>query len=525
MPHVLRGLAANPALPTALVDRLVAVADPDIAEGLADRDDLSGAQAAGLASRVPEIAVRLAYGGVLSAADVDPVAQPDAALALLDEGRGDPEWARLFAVDQDPEIRTRLAACPALPPDVVERLADDDDVQVVVELASWTTAAEPAARLAEHPHAEVRRAVAGNEATPPDVLARLLTGEGMPPAERCLVCDVEETPFAHDPQCPKPDCVLRPGASCAGSHESTLLETAERGLWNPATPVATVLRFADHPSPLLRCPVAARTDLPPELWRQLAGDPCPAVRAHLAANEGIDDAAFRALAADTGHDVRRTLAHNARVPLDVLTTLAGAVRIGPTLLPRIAAASAEEIEELARSSHPAARMLVGERRDLPEEIRDRLAADPDAKVVKSVAPHPGLTEALLRVMVERHGSRVVVKVASNPDAPAALLEDVTRHVPPVAKVFRVVARHPRATAPALLACLGDRQARALAARHPNLPGAVIRELLTDADEQVAQAAAANPSLPADVMRRLVAEAERRAPVAGSAGGDDAPGGR
>jgi hypothetical protein len=65
----------------------------------------------------------------------------------------------------------------------------------------------------------------------------------------------------------------------------------------------------------------------------------------------------------------------------------------------------------------------------------------------------------------------------------------------------------------------------LAARHPNLPGAVITELLTDADEQVAQAAAANPCLPADVMRRLVAEAERRAPVAGSAGGDGAPGGR
>jgi hypothetical protein len=95
----------------------------------------------------------------------------------------------------------------------------------------------------------------------------------------------------------------------------------------------------------------------------------------------------------------------------------------------------------------------------------------------------------------------------------------------VAKVFRVVARHPRATAPALLACLGDWQARPLAARHPNLPSAVITELLTDADEQVAQAAAANPCLPADVMRRLVAEAERRAPVAGSAGGDGAPGGR
>jgi hypothetical protein len=73
--------------------------------------------------------------------------------------------------------------------------------------------------------------------------------------------------------------------------------------------------------------------------------------------------------------------------------------------------------------------------------------------------------------------------------------------------------------------------RGLAA-NPALPTALVDRLVAVADPdsaeglaEVAQAAAANPSLPADVMRRLVAEAERRAPVAGSAGGDGAPGGR
>src|SRR6185369_12410695 len=107
------------------------------------------------------------------------------------------------------------------------------------------TTPDMAARLAWHPHAEVRRAVAANEATPPAVLAALITGEGLPPAQRCLVCDREETPFVHDPQCPRLDCDLLPGASCDGSHESTLHDMQQAALRNPATPTTAVVGFVD----------------------------------------------------------------------------------------------------------------------------------------------------------------------------------------------------------------------------------------------------------------------------------------
>ena len=254
---------------------------------------------------------------------------------------------------------------------------------------------------------------------------------------------------------------------------------------------------------LLRWALAARPDLPPEVCGRLAADPTPGVRADLAENPAIDDALIRMLAADRGHDVQRRLAHNPHVPLDVLTYLAGTTKIGSTLLPRIAAASPAEVEELAESPNPAVRMLLAERRDLPAEIRDALAADPDAKVVKSIAPHPGLSEAQLRAMVDRHGVRVVAKVAANPDASPALLEDLARHEPPVQKAFREVARHRNATAPALLACLADKQARRIAAGHPALPPPVIVELLADDDWRVVEAAAANPSLPPAVMSELV----------------------
>ncbi|MGW1212634.1 hypothetical protein ACWD5F_23775 [Streptomyces sp. NPDC002499] len=502
MNHVLCGLAANAALPPELVDRLIAVADADIAVDLAGRADLSRAQAVALLSRVEESGVRLAYEGRLTAADVDPVARPLATLALLDEGAGDPDWARLFAADPDRERREKLAACSDLPADVVEALAADSDVRVVAELALWTTR-EAAAKLAEHPHAEVRRAVAANESTPPDVLAALVTGEGLPPARRCLVCDRETTPFVHDAHCSRTDCDLLSGASCDGSHESAVHDVREAALRNPATPTQAVVGFADHPSMLLRWTLAARSDLPQEVYRRLAADPTPGVRADLAGNPAIDDDLIRVLADDRGHDVRRSLAHNEHVPIDVLVHLAGVTRIGPTLLPRIAAASLAEVRELARSANPAARMLVAQRRDLRPEVRDALAADPDAKVVKSIAPHPGLTEAQLRAMVDRHGVRVLAKVATNPDASPALLEDLTRHEPPVRKAFREIARHRNATARALLACLADAQARRTAAGHPALPVPVIVELLADTDWQVVEAAAANPSLPLAVMSELV----------------------
>ncbi|MGW1497226.1 hypothetical protein ACWCQW_01305 [Streptomyces mirabilis] len=503
MNHILCGLAANPALPSELVDRLITVADDEIATELAARPDLSHAQALALAARAENTAVHLAYEGRLTSADIDPVAQPQAALALLDTGAGLPEWARRFATDPVIERREKLAACPGLPPDVTDTLAADSEITVVAELALWTTP-DMAARLARHPHAEVRRAVAANVATPPAVLEMLLTGDGLPPARRCLVCDRERTPAAHtrphQHQHPADD--LPPGAFCTGSHESTVHDMWRQALSNPATPVRAAAGFAGHSSALLRWSLAARPDLPPEVGGRLADDPLPGTRADLAENPAVDATHLRALATDASPDVRRSLAHNPRVPLDLLTSLAGTTKIGATLLPRIAAATPAEVESLATSPDPAVRMLLAARRDLPPAIRDALAADTDAKVLKSIAPHPGLSEVRLRDMIDRHGVHVLAKVATNPDASPSLLEHVTRHDPPVQKAFREVARHRNATAPSLLACLTDRQARPMAAAHPSLPVPVIVELLGDAEERVAQAAAANPSLPPAVMLKL-----------------------
>ncbi|PPK68834.1 hypothetical protein CLV40_10478 [Actinokineospora auranticolor] len=498
---MLWGLARNPALPSRLLDRLIEVADGPGADDLARRGDLGVARAVRLVERCPETAVVLVRAGLLAADVVDPRARPLAALALLAAGTG-AEWAPGFAADPVVEHRVRLAECPGLPGEVVDRLAADPDPRVVAELALWTTSAEVVDRLARHPHAEVRAAVALNEAASPAVLAGLLGGEGFPSAKECLVCAREEIPFRHESGCQRVGCDLPAGASCDGSHESTVVTTRWRVVGNPATPAEAVIGFVDDPWLPVREQLASRPDLPPSTYRRLAADPIPGVRRALAENPAIDEDLIRALVLDDGHDVRRGLAHNPRVPLDVLAVLTDAARIGPVLLPRVAAATAAEVGELAASPNPELRMLLAQRRDLPPAVRDVLAADPDAKVAASIAAHPGLSEASLRAVVDRHGIRVHAAVAANPDAPAALLEELALHRPPIRKALHAIARHPNATATALLPCLADPKAKPLAAAHPALPAPTITALLA-ADPATAMAAAGNSSLPLAAMASLV----------------------
>ncbi|WCD84646.1 hypothetical protein KPP03845_100969 [Streptomyces xanthophaeus] len=126
-----------------------------------------------LAAYAEHTALHLAYEGKPAAADIDPEAQPYAAVALLDSGTAPPEWARLLAAHPDPLVREKLASCPVLPAEAAPLLAADPEVAVVAELALWAPA-EVAAALARHPHAEVRRAASRNESVPPEALAALM---------------------------------------------------------------------------------------------------------------------------------------------------------------------------------------------------------------------------------------------------------------------------------------------------------------------------------------------------------------
>lgn len=436
MPSLLYAVARNPALPPELLERLftrLADSDDELAYALAERTDLDPGQVRLLAERSEDAARRLAGSGLLHAGDVDPLTLPQAALTLLEHGRGEPAWARLLARTPDAYLRQRLASYDGLPGEAAELLAVDEDTDVVAELAINTTLPDLLARLAAHPVPKVRRWAAANEAAPAELLTALLDD---------------------------PEVMVR-----------------EQAAANPTTPGAAAARLvADHM--MIRQALALHPGLPAETYHRLAGDEAPWVRSNLAENPGIDAALMLRLAEDDGYDVRRSLAHHPRIPLGLLTRLATTVRVGPALLPRIATADPAELAELAGSPEPRVRQLAAARRDLPATLRDRLMADPNANVVKAVAPHPGVTAAQLTAALDRFGAPVTPAVASNPAAPRELLDRIATAPALPVKALRTLAAHPNASPAALAACLASPDPRTTwaAAANPALPVAVMAEL-------------------------------------------------
>lgn len=496
---LLSGLATNPALPVELLDRLIAVADPASCLDLADRDDLTASHMRQLATRGGvDTTIRLVRRGLLSVADVD-APDPRVMAALIDETEVPEPWARALSALPDPAMRAELAAATYVPAQILAGLAEDTEVEVVEAVAASTRLTLGLAqRLAKHPHLTVRRAIAFNERAPPWVLVALATSGGMPAARWCAGCDGS-------------------GASadwvrCTGDHESALTDLAYAIAANPATPSGTIADLAEHPMAYVRCEVAHRTDLPQHSYDTLATDPDPRVRGAVAENPAIDERLIRALAGDDSNEVRRQLAHNPAIPLDVLAEIAPVTRFSESLLPRIVAATADEVAALARSPVPALRRLLAERPDLPAPTLNRLAEDTDAKVLKSLASNAGLTDDQLRAMVARHGARVVAAVARNPACSPRLLHDLATRTHPERKALKAIAAHPNAGAATLVHCLHDPQARRIAARHPALPAATIAGLFQDTDGQVVEAAAANPSLPRASMVYLVDRSASPNPV-------------
>lgn len=483
------GLARNPALPPSLVDQLTATGDSHVWQDLAERDDLSRDQVLSLARRGGSaVVVRLLARGLLAPDQVDSY-DPAVAVAIADLVPLADGWARRVAAEPDPAIRAALATTAHVPPDVIATLADDPVLDVVTELAGSPRLTEAMAeRLATHPHLGVRRAVASNEHAPARILATL-ANRRVPAADLCQVCDSSGYWVAQRWRCDGGHLDAQDDMDCALAH-------------NPRTPPTAISGFATHPATLVRWGLAARTDLPPESYRSLIQDPIPGIRGEVAENPAVDEGSLRTLAGDPSPDVRRRLAHHPGLPLDLLATLATSTRIGPTLLPRIAAATPAEATGLAAAPDPTVRMLLAQRHDLPRLVVDQLARDPDAKVLASVATNPALTDHQLRRLVAHHEPRVAARVAANPACPAELLTQLARQTPPVRKALRRIAAHPNAPAPALLACLTDPGARPIAASHPALPASAISQLLADPDLQVAAAAAANPSLPEPAMRDL-----------------------
>lgn len=447
MNAVLEGLASNPALPGFLRDRLVTSAE--LAPVLADRDDLTSQHVRALLAHGDSSAVHtLLEKGLVRPEDV-PIVNESVVLVLTGRADSDPALARALAFHPDPTVRAKLPewAC-SLPADVIALLARDPSPPVVAELVLFhDLPVALASAVSRHPDPGVRRALASSPHTPASVLESLDQGE-----------------------------LARELAS------------------NPATPAALAANLLSHHAS--RYFLAGRTDLPSGVYEQLASELEPGILSRLAANPAVPVPVLRQLAGTRA--LRPVVLRNPSIPLDLLTELAPAARIGPDPVPRITSASAVELRELVASPVAQVRMMVASRADLPADLFARLVTDTDHGVAAAAAPRASAAE--LWELVSRHGVPVFAGVARNPSCPPELLHHMALRAETTGKVWRAIAGHAAARGETLLLCLEDARARHLAATHPHLPVGTILELL--GSEFTAGAAAANPSLPVRVMEEL-----------------------
>lgn len=224
---------------------------------------------------------------------------------------------------------------------------------------------------------------------------------------------------------------------------------------NRHTPADAVALLARDPDPKIRARVAARADLTPALFAELAGDPDETVRSRarmqpLPRTWDQCDAVFAVR--DLGVD-----------------------HAGPIFEPH-PELDPDWYAARARSEHPAMRRLAATHTRLPAELVELLAADPDPDVRQALACH-------------------------HPLAPPAILLDTFVARPPQRAHLLTLANLPR-TGLGHLLDHEDAEVRALAAADVTLDEPPVR-LLSDPEPLVRRAAAANPLLPGSTLSALL----------------------
>ncbi|MFJ8113572.1 hypothetical protein [Streptomyces sp. NPDC096132] len=472
--QVLQGLAVNPALPVALVRRLLpdrsaghraAQFREDLTEELIEEiigrgdDDLVHSLACNW-HLPPEVQARLADSP-----------EDSVRAAIVIRGKELPRrvWERVVT-DPSTEVRKFAAANAHLPSDLRSRFAGDPDADVRAELAQWWTDAPE----------EVRRALL----TDPEATVR---------AAAC------STYFRRLPH-PVPPADL---------HPALLADPATRAgvVAHLRLDADTARDLAGDPDEDVRRAVAAHPELPPPLRDLLATDPEPRVRVevfarrdtpeetraaiHAEVHAGSDPARADLLASDEqGFSyylayldlVRRHIPWAAEAPLDHLDspyvafrrsaaasdalpaeTLApllddedsGVRAIAARRIPVLDPVTAERVERRHRENRKVRGGLrPADRVVFPRETLHRFATDPDPRI-RDLAPR-------------------------DPGLPAALAER--------------------------LAVDGATRVRRAVIGHPNLPVPALLALVADPDAYVARAAAESPTLPVEAMEGLLAHA-------------------
>ncbi|MFF3374619.1 Mucin-2 [Streptomyces sp. NPDC002680] len=448
----LDGVAANPALPTPLLLRLISF------EGGDDRRPFESLHRAMIRPGLPESAI--------AAVRAHPIAHVRSAFAT--SGQAEPEQRALLVDDPSPKVRAAVAIGPEwtldhrtkvrpLPDAACERLLADPELSVRKSvLHSDNVAPSFLASLAGHPDPAARRAAlrVWDELTA-DEHAALLADPDPEVRRRAEVC-----------ACPQ-DAKL---TTALFADPASLREALRRGRLDRAE-AEQLLTKGVHLADL-----AANPSLPPDLVDRLAVDPDHDVRLAVSLRPELTEARRAAI------DV--TVEAWARVDVDWV----GA-----------GTADQDVLRRAVTSAHPLLRRAAARSPHLSPDLLRLLAEDTDFEVHRLLAVcHPDTpVEVLMGVYAKLGGTFSAWMATGHPNFPREGLAHYADHPDPIYR--HLVVRDPAAT-PDLIERLShdpDTWTRQSAARDPRLPLPRLIEALTE--PELAYCAGANPALPPDEM--------------------------
>ncbi|MEV7988346.1 hypothetical protein [Micromonospora sp. NPDC085948] len=488
---LLAGLARNPAAPIDVLLRLVEMWPEQACEGLRRRRELLPPVRDAML-RHPSPTIR---GALASHPQVDPLARAH----LL----ADPAW----------RVRLRAFGRPGqapLPDDVLVRLLtglDDppSDVpfsreELIDELFGAMGYDRRLIRLAAvHPRPGVRRYVAGSAIWLDERSRRALLEDEAPEVRAVAVAsDARRHQVMEPADLPDQHChafwyvLQRPLSPAlvdqvlASGDAAALRVMAE----NPSVPPDVVETLLRHPDPSVRQGLAGRVDLSGDQLVRLSTDPTVEVRTAVSTHPGLSEP------------------QRASIDIDVTTVPDdghfGSADVRCREIPYTDGAAPELTDALrwARSVNPLLRRRAARNSELPPDLVDILAEDPDLGVRVLLAQHhlaapPAL---LLRCFLEYHccGRDRLSELPQFPTNGLARFSD-----DPDPTVRRLVALDPHANPEVVDRLSTDPSAsvRQAMASSPRLPAPRIVALLDD--PELAEAAAANPALPVDQMQRIL----------------------
>lgn len=278
-------IASNPTLPADVVALLSADADAEVRRGIARHPRLSQER-------------RRALG-----ADPDPLVRRSAA-HRRDLERDE---LRAFATDTDPRVRLAASMHPALTD--AERAAIDFEVPMDEPFVPWPQPRVPGdpaelRRNALSGHPMLRRRAARNRFLPPDLVERLAADEDLgvrvllaqnhpgAPAALLLRSFLEYTGPEREHLTSRADFPTAGLARYAGHEDPAVRVLACR---DPQTAAETVEGLARDPDPRVRAAAARHPNLPPARLAELLDD--EELAHHAAANPALDPVVMRRLAA------------------------------------------------------------------------------------------------------------------------------------------------------------------------------------------------------------------------------------